>query len=213
MYEPDVCEKSRVTTTLSVLRHWCQASRIQCCGMGLNLTGRNMFTTAGGVTLHDARWHHWRHKRSHVPFFRRLFDHLPVQISTSDLHQKFYQIRAYDLECSFPSMKTLTMELQLWLMPDSKSPDIVFGTSQKAEKLVTSESKYVSANVSSLLDALWRLGFSFPFSKVFFSSVSEIQCNQPMKSIPTELFNFMCVCVCFRSAQFAGQTATDGEEW
>ena len=30
----------------------------------------------------------WRHKRSHVPVFRRLFDRLPVRISTSDLHHR-----------------------------------------------------------------------------------------------------------------------------
>ena len=33
-----------------------------------------------------AGWHHWHHKRLHVPFFRRLFDCVPVQISTLDLH-------------------------------------------------------------------------------------------------------------------------------
>ena len=43
-------------------------------------------------------WCHWRHKRSHVPFFRRLFDRLLVWISTPVLHhrilrKKIYQIR------------------------------------------------------------------------------------------------------------------------
>ena len=58
----------------------------------------------------------WRHKCSHVPVFRRLFDRLPVRISTSDLHhrilrKKLYHIRAYyfgvqfSFKCvsSFPS--------------------------------------------------------------------------------------------------------------
>ena len=58
-----------------------------------------------------ARWHGtsvapWRHKSSHVPVFRRLFDRLPVRISTSDLHhrilrQKLYHIRAYDFGVQF----------------------------------------------------------------------------------------------------------------
>ena len=33
----------------------------------------------------------WRHKSSHVPIFRRLFDRLPVRISTSDLHHRILQ--------------------------------------------------------------------------------------------------------------------------
>ena len=49
----------------------------------------------------------WRHKSSHVPVFRRLFDRLPVRISTSDLHhrilrKKFYISELMILECSFP---------------------------------------------------------------------------------------------------------------
>ena len=48
----------------------------------------------------------WRHKCSHVPNFRRLFDRLPVRISTSDLHhrilrKKLYHIRAYDFGVQF----------------------------------------------------------------------------------------------------------------
>ena len=48
----------------------------------------------------------WRHKSSHVPVFRRLFDRLPVQISTSKLHhrilrKKLYHIRAYDFGVQF----------------------------------------------------------------------------------------------------------------
>ena len=48
----------------------------------------------------------WRHKCSHVPLFRRLFDRLPVRISTSDLHhrilqKKLYHIRAYDFGVQF----------------------------------------------------------------------------------------------------------------
>ena len=48
-----------------------------------------------------ARWHHWRHKHSYVPFFRCLIDCLPVRSLTSGLHHKIlwkeiYQTRAYD---------------------------------------------------------------------------------------------------------------------
>ena len=47
-----------------------------------------------------------RHKSSHVPVFRRLFDRLPVRFSTSDLHHrilrnKLYHIRAYDFGVQF----------------------------------------------------------------------------------------------------------------
>ena len=38
-------KKSRVTKTWLVLRYWCQASRIQGCGMVLNPTEWNRFTT------------------------------------------------------------------------------------------------------------------------------------------------------------------------
>ena len=48
----------------------------------------------------------WRHKSPHVPVFRRLFDRLPVRISSSDLHhrilrKKLYHIRAYDFGVQF----------------------------------------------------------------------------------------------------------------
>ena len=47
----------------------------------------------------------WRHKCSHVPVFRRLFDRLPVRISTSDLHHRILRKKlSYQLmimECSF----------------------------------------------------------------------------------------------------------------
>ena len=48
-----------------------------------------------------ARWHRWHHNRSHVPFFRRLFDGLSGRLSIPDLHhwiqrkKKTDQIRAY----------------------------------------------------------------------------------------------------------------------
>ena len=53
----------------------------------------------------------WCHKCSHVPVFRRLFDRLPVRISTSDLHhrilrKKLYHIRAYDFGVQFSFKKT-----------------------------------------------------------------------------------------------------------
>ena len=49
----------------------------------------------------------WRHKSSHVPVFRRLFDRLPVRISTSDLHHRILRKNSIIselmiLECSFP---------------------------------------------------------------------------------------------------------------
>ena len=48
----------------------------------------------------------WRHKCLHVPVFRRLFDRLPVRISTSELHhrilrKKLYHIRDYDFGVQF----------------------------------------------------------------------------------------------------------------
>ena len=50
----------------------------------------------------------WRHKCLHVPVFRRLFDRLPVRISTSDLHHRILRKKnsiiseLMILECSFP---------------------------------------------------------------------------------------------------------------
>ena len=46
-------------------------------------------------------WHHDVTNARTCQFFRRLFDRLPIQISTSDLHhrilrKKIYHIRAYD---------------------------------------------------------------------------------------------------------------------
>ena len=52
----------------------------------------------------------WRHKCSHVPVFCRLFDRLPVRISTSDLHHRILRKKSFIselmiLECSFPLTK------------------------------------------------------------------------------------------------------------
>ena len=52
----------------------------------------------------------WRHKSSHVPVFRRLFDRLPVRISTSNLHHRIHGKNSIIselmiLECSFPLRK------------------------------------------------------------------------------------------------------------
>ena len=57
----------------------------------------------------------WRHKSSHVPVFRRLFDRLPVRISTSDLHHRIlrkkpYDIRAYDFGVQF------SFNCRMWLL-------------------------------------------------------------------------------------------------
>ena len=67
----------------------------------------------------------WRHKSSHVPVFRRLFDRLPVRISTSDLHhrilrKKLYHIRAYDFGVQF-SFKEVFYTDKLPLSVDSDS--------------------------------------------------------------------------------------------
>ena len=43
------------------------------------------------------RWHHWRYKHSYVPFFRSLFDRLPVRFSTSDLHHRIPLKRSCEL--------------------------------------------------------------------------------------------------------------------
>ena len=56
-----------------------------------------------------ARWHQRRHKRSHVPFFRRLFDRLPVRTSTSDFHHRILRKKSIRSElivlgCSFPPL-------------------------------------------------------------------------------------------------------------
>ena len=94
-----------------------------------------------------ARWHQecirtlsgtsvapWRHKCSHVPVFRRLFDRLPVRISTSDLHhrilrKKLYHIRAYDFGVQFSfkdAFVLLTFQFQVysalgkWTTPSSR---------------------------------------------------------------------------------------------
>ena len=53
-----------------------------------------------------ARWHHDVTNGLTCQFFRRLFDRLPVRISTSDLHhrilrKKLYHIRAYDFGVQF----------------------------------------------------------------------------------------------------------------
>ena len=57
----------------------------------------------------------WRQKCSHVPVFRRLFDRLPVRISTPDLHhrilrKKLYHIRAYDFGVQFSFNKVANVK-------------------------------------------------------------------------------------------------------
>ena len=51
-------------------------------------------------------WHHDVPNARTCQFFRRLFDRLPVRISTSDLHhrilrKKLYHIRVYDFGVQF----------------------------------------------------------------------------------------------------------------
>ena len=62
------------------------------------------------VTLHDCEvapvWHHDVTNARTCQFFRRLFDRLPVRISTSDLYhrilrKKIYHIRAYGFGVQF----------------------------------------------------------------------------------------------------------------
>ena len=66
----------------------------------------------------------WRHKCRTCQFFRRLFDRLPVRISTSDLHhrilrKKLYHIRAYDfgVQFSFKYLERIVVSadsLKIW---------------------------------------------------------------------------------------------------
>ena len=62
----------------------------------------------------------WRHKCSHVPVLRRLFDRLPVRISTSDLHHQILRKKLISelmiLECSFP------LTTSQWSAGDSGGP-------------------------------------------------------------------------------------------
>ena len=76
----------------------------------------------------------WRHKSSHVPVFRRLFDRLPVRISTSDLHhrilrKKLYHIRAYDFGVQFSFKLKANALIETWtgsfsanLIPTLRAP-------------------------------------------------------------------------------------------
>ena len=66
----------------------------------------------------------WRHKCSHVPVFRRLFDRLPVRISISDLHHRILRkknhVRAYDFGVQFSFKKWLSWHgLELFGTPHS----------------------------------------------------------------------------------------------
>ena len=82
-----------------VVPHWCHLAIMQ--GHATDLQSRS----AGA-------WHQWlmpaarrRHPRF-LAIFGRLFDRLPVRISTSDLHhrilrKKIYHIRAYDFGVQF----------------------------------------------------------------------------------------------------------------
>ena len=67
-----------------------------------------------------ARWHHWRHKRSHVSFFRCQFDRHPIRILTSDLHHRILrknicQIRAYDFGVRFSFKNSFLNTIKLWI--------------------------------------------------------------------------------------------------
>ena len=58
-----------------------------------------------------ARWHHWRHKRSHMPFFRWLFNRLPFEFQhrTFTIALGFYRKNLSDqslwLQFSFKTKK------------------------------------------------------------------------------------------------------------
>ena len=80
---------------------WCQASRIRASRTVSNSAGRNALTMAGRVridsrkswafhiarvTLHHREVATWRHKRPTYRYLRCLFDRLPAQILTSDIH-------------------------------------------------------------------------------------------------------------------------------
>ena len=58
-------------------------------------------------------WHHDVTNARTCQFFRRLFDRLPVRISTSDLHhrilrKKLYHIRAYEFGVQFSFKKAFS---------------------------------------------------------------------------------------------------------
>ena len=80
---PNMAKKSRVTTTRLVLHHGAKVARNGDCGIVLNLTRRNTFTTAdcvrndsgwswtfwiARVTLNDCEVAPLRHRSLHVPF-------------------------------------------------------------------------------------------------------------------------------------------------
>ena len=131
---PKMAKRSRVTTQ-PILRHWCQASRTRGSGMVLNSTGRSRFSTAGWCMnwfqpimniSNRSRDCAWRRggttlsQCSHVPF-RRLFDRLPLRISTSHLHHRtqrktIYQIRAYDfgVQFSFNEKRIIVITFTEW---------------------------------------------------------------------------------------------------
>ena len=70
-------------------------------------------------------WHHDVTNARTCQFFRRLFDRLPVRISTSDLHhrilrKKLYHIRAYDFGVQF-SCTPLSLSNRALLRFESES--------------------------------------------------------------------------------------------
>ena len=135
---------------------WSQASRIWGCGMVLNSTERNMFTTAGAeqnvsgwswtcriarATLHDFVVAQLR-PGSHVPFFSSsvwassssTFDVGPLP---SDSTKKIYQIWAYDFVCSFPLTLYQPAEGAHRAPPPSPPPRILPPISQERLELQT----------------------------------------------------------------------------
>ena len=63
------------------------------------------------------RWHHWRHKRPHVPFLfslfvwpsSRSFEFQPRTFTIEFYGKKIYQIRAYDFGVQLDAVKTLVL--------------------------------------------------------------------------------------------------------
>ena len=84
-----------------------------------------------------------------MPVFRRLFDRLPVRISTSDLHhrilrKKLYHIRAYDFGVQFSFNKASICFFYL-LKPSQQSQSAGVGSAGKKDKPVKNPADDVRA--------------------------------------------------------------------
>ena len=129
-----------------LLWHWCQGSKIRASELSwtwpdvIGLLRQVAYELIPADQEHFkslawhcmiARWHHWRHKRSHVPSFRRLFNRLPNRISTVDLHhwilrkKKTIRSEFMILKCTFPSMYEICRK-RLPVDKDSPCRQVIF---------------------------------------------------------------------------------------